>query len=261
MNGVVTGAASGIGLAAATRLAEDAVREGAGAHLVLVDRSREGSAAGPPTGSVRSERTQSRSSSISSTRSPPTRWRGRAASGSSASTCSSATRGSPSSRCSTELDLADYERTFAINTRATWLLAKALHPLLRAARGAIVATASIAAEEPSAPMGAYSASKAALVMLVRQMAYEWGPDGIRCNCVSPGMTHTGLTDGTYSDPVKRAERAAQIPLRRVADPEDIASVIAFLAGPDAAYVTGINLVVDGGVQTSLLPTIRGLVGV
>jgi NAD(P)-dependent dehydrogenase (short-subunit alcohol dehydrogenase family) len=160
------------------------------------------------------------------------------------------------------LDPAVYELTFAVNTRATWLLGKALHPMLKAnGGGAIVATASIAAEEPSAPVGAYSASKAALVMLVRQMAYEWGPDGIRCNCVSPGMTHTGLTDGTYSDPAKKAERAAHVPLRRIADPEDVASVIAFLAGPDAAYVTGVNLVVDGGVQTSLLPTIRGLVGV
>ena len=149
-----------------------------------------------------------------------------------------------------QLDTAVYDETFAVNTRATWLLAKALHPLLRAdGGGAVVATASIAAEEPSAPIGAYSASKAALVMLVRQMAYEWGPDGIRCNCVSPGMTHTGLTDGTYSDPARKAERAAHVPLRRIAEPEDVANVIAFLAGPDAAYVTGVNLVVDGGVQT------------
>jgi NAD(P)-dependent dehydrogenase (short-subunit alcohol dehydrogenase family) len=116
---------------------------------------------------------------------------------------------------------------------------------------------SISASQPTPPHGAYSPSKAALVMLVRQMAYEWGPDGIRCNCVSPGMTHTGMTDQVYSDPQRRAERASHIPLRRVGDPIDIARVVAFLISPDAGYVTGVDLPVDGGVQTALMPTLRG----
>jgi NAD(P)-dependent dehydrogenase (short-subunit alcohol dehydrogenase family) len=157
-----------------------------------------------------------------------------------------------------ELSLEDWERTFAVNVRATWLLAKATYPLLRDGGGAVVATASIAARDPSPPIGAYSPSKAALVMLVRQLAYEWGPDGIRCNCVSPGPTHTGMTDATYSDPARRAERAGHLPLRRVADPDDIAAVIAFLASPEAAFVTGIDVLVDGGLGTSLLPAVRGL---
>jgi glucose 1-dehydrogenase len=157
-----------------------------------------------------------------------------------------------------DLELSDWDRTFAINTRATFLLARAAYPLLREAGGAIVATASIAAREPAPPMGAYGPSKAALVMLVRQLAYEWGPDGIRCNCVSPGTTHTGMTDGTYSDPEAKAERASHLPLRRIADPEEIAAVIAFLAGPEAGYVTGIDVLVDGGLGTSLLAAVRGL---
>jgi NAD(P)-dependent dehydrogenase (short-subunit alcohol dehydrogenase family) len=157
-----------------------------------------------------------------------------------------------------ELSLDDWERTFAVNVRATWLLAKATYPLLRDGGGAVVATASIAARDPSPPIGAYSPSKAALVMLIRQLAYEWGPDGIRCNCVSPGPTHTGMTDATYSDPARRAERAGHLPLRRVGDPEDIAAVIAFLASPEAAFVTGVDVLVDGGLGTSLLPAIRGL---
>jgi NAD(P)-dependent dehydrogenase (short-subunit alcohol dehydrogenase family) len=95
-------------------------------------------------------------------------------------------------------------------------------------------------------------------MLVRQLAYEWGPDGIRCNCVSPGTTHTGMTDATYSDPRRRAERASHLPLRRVSEPSEIAAVIAFLAGPDASYITGVDVLVDGGMATSLLPAIRGL---
>lgn len=156
-----------------------------------------------------------------------------------------------------EMTLDDYERMFAINTRATWLLAKACYPMLKASRGSIVATASISATQPTPPHGTYSASKAALVMLVKQMAYEWGPDGIRCNCVSPGMVHTGMTDQVYSDPARRAERASHIPLRRVGMPEDIARVVAFLASADAGYVTGVDLAVDGGVSTSLMPTLRG----
>jgi len=154
------------------------------------------------------------------------------------------------------MSLEDFERMFAVNTRATWLLAKALYPQLKASRGSLVATASISATQPTPPHGAYSASKAALVMLIKQMAYEWGPDGIRCNCVSPGMIHTGMTDQVYGDAALRAERASNIPLRRVGEPEDVARVVSFLMGTDASYITGVDLAVDGGVHTALMPTIR-----
>ncbi|KQX23398.1 MULTISPECIES: SDR family NAD(P)-dependent oxidoreductase [unclassified Sphingomonas] len=150
-----------------------------------------------------------------------------------------------------------WDRTFAVNARAAWLIARHCHPMLKAAQGCIVATASLSATQPTPPHGAYSASKAALLMLIRQAAYEWGPDGIRCNCVSPGMIHTGMSDAVYSDPAKRAERARHIPLRRIGSPEDVARVIAFLASPEAAYVTGVDIAVDGGVATGLMPTLRG----
>lgn len=156
----------------------------------------------------------------------------------------------------TDMPVEQFDFMFAVNTRATWLLAKACYPLLSAAKGNIVATASISGTQPTPPHGSYSASKAALVMLVKQMANEWAPDGIRCNCVSPGMIHTAMTDSVYGDPVKRAERAANIPLGRVGLPEDIASAIAFLASPAASYITGVDLVVDGGVSTALMPTLR-----
>jgi len=78
-----------------------------------------------------------------------------------------------------DLDVETYDMLFDVNTRPTWLLGKAAHAALSNARGSIVATASISSEHPTPPLGSYSASKAALVMLVQQMALEWAPDGIR----------------------------------------------------------------------------------
>jgi NAD(P)-dependent dehydrogenase (short-subunit alcohol dehydrogenase family) len=151
-----------------------------------------------------------------------------------------------------ELEIEDFDRSFAINTRATWLLGKAAHPHLAITGGCLVATASISAENPSPPLAAYSASKAALVMLVRQMSIEWGPDGIRCNCVSPGSTHTAMTDARYSNPELRAEAERRNPSRMVGLPEHQAAAIAFLASPGAAYINGANLLVDGGMQNNLM---------
>ncbi|GAA3238050.1 SDR family oxidoreductase [Pseudonocardia petroleophila] len=165
-----------------------------------------------------------------------------------------------------QLDLEGFERTFAVNTRATWLLAKAAHPALRESRGALVATASISAQFPTPPMGAYSASKAALLMLVRQMALEWGPDGIRCNCVSPGPTDTGLTRAAFGDTASdaarenRAYRTGMIPLRRIGDPTDVAEAVLFLAGPHARQITGVDLPVDGGISLAIMPIAGGVPG-
>lgn len=152
-----------------------------------------------------------------------------------------------------DLSLADYAFQFDINARPTWLLAKAAYPLLKASRGAICATASMSSEHGTPPLGSYSASKAALVMLVRQMAVEWGPDGIRANCVSPGPTLTAMTQGGYSDPARRAQREGTIPLRRLGQPEDIAEAILFLIGPKSTFITGVNLMVDGGLTVNLMP--------
>ena len=152
----------------------------------------------------------------------------------------------------------DWDRVFAVNTRATWLLAKAAHPALTAARGAIVAVASMSGSNPHANLGAYGPSKAALIMLVQVLAQELGPDGIRVNTLSPGMVRTGMTAKVYADPRIAAERDALVPLGRVATPEDMADVIAFLLGPDARYVNGHDLVVDGGVSGNLLGRLPGL---
>jgi glucose 1-dehydrogenase len=150
------------------------------------------------------------------------------------------------------LSLEEYETTTAVNARATWLLAKAAYPHLKESRGCLIATASVAADHPTPGLGAYSVSKAAVVMVVKQLAYEWGPDGIRCNCVSPGAIHTPMTDAAYADSDLRVRRATHIPLRRVGIPDDVAAVVEFLVSPAAAYVTGVNVAVDGGLSTTLM---------
>ena len=152
----------------------------------------------------------------------------------------------------------DWDRLFAVNTRATWLLAKAAYPALKASRGAIVAVASMSGSNPHANLGAYGPSKAALIMLVQVLAQELGRDGIRVNALSPGMVRTGMTAKVYADPRIAAERDALVPLGRVATPEDMADVVAFLLSPDARYVNGHDLIVDGGVSGNLLGRLPGL---
>ena len=111
----------------------------------------------------------------------------------------------------------DWDRLFAVNTRATWLLAKAAHPALKASRGAIVAVASMSGSNAHANLGPYGPSKAAVIMLAKVLAQELGRDGIRVNTVSPGLVHTGMTAAVYADQRVAAERAALVPLGRVAD--------------------------------------------
>lgn len=158
----------------------------------------------------------------------------------------------------TELTLDDYEIVMNVDARVTWLLGKAMHPLLKASRGAIVATASVSGTHATPPMGSYSAAKAAVMMLIKQMALEWGPDGIRANTVSPGPTVTGMTFNAFGGdgPEQRANRArreSMIPLRKIGQAEDVANAILFLAGPTASQITGVDLVVDGGLTLTLMP--------
>src|SRR5207237_3591696 len=99
-----------------------------------------------------------------------------------------------------------WDRVFAVNTRATWLLAKAAHPALKASRGAIVAVGSMSGSHPHANLGAYGPSKAAVIMLVRVLAQELGRDGIRVNALSPGMVRPGLTAAGHRAATRATER-------------------------------------------------------
>jgi NAD(P)-dependent dehydrogenase (short-subunit alcohol dehydrogenase family) len=148
---------------------------------------------------------------------------------------------------------------FAVNTRATWLLAKAAHAALKASGGSIVAIGSISGVHPHMNLGAYGPSKAGVLMLVQVLAQEFGRDGIRVNAVSPGMIRTdGMTAKVYANAEVAAARAALVPLGRTGEPGDIAEVVAFLTSREARYVNGHNLIADGGLGRNLLGRLPGL---
>lgn len=117
---------------------------------------------------------------------------------------------------------------------------------------AIVNVSSIAAEHCVAYGGGYSASKAALSTLTRQLAVEWGPLGIRSNLISPGLILTPLSSVFYADPEDRAAREAVVPVGRIGSPQDIADAILFLASPRSSYINGADMVVDGGFCRTLM---------
>jgi glucose 1-dehydrogenase len=144
--------------------------------------------------------------------------------------------------------LEDWDTVFNVNCRAFFLLAKAAQPALRESKGAICLIGSNAAEAVQPFMNAYPCAKAAAVMLAQQMAYEWGRYGIRVNAVSPGLTMSRSTEGALASPEAQQRTGGQIPLGRVGTPEDVAAAVAFVLGPDAAYITGENINVDGALR-------------
>lgn len=157
-----------------------------------------------------------------------------------------------------DIGVDDWDRTFAVNVRAPWALARAAGPHLAASRGAFVAVASMSGVEPYPGTGCYSPSKAALIMLVRSLAQEWAAAGVRVNAVSPGLFLSAMTAPIYADPERRAAREALVPMHRIGDPaRDLAGLVEFLISADAAYLTGQNIVVDGALLGSVQTHIAG----
>jgi NAD(P)-dependent dehydrogenase (short-subunit alcohol dehydrogenase family) len=143
-----------------------------------------------------------------------------------------------------------WERLLAVNLRATFAGIRAAAPHLRAdGGGAVVNVASVSGIRPTRGEAPYSAAKAGTIALTQSAALEYAP-GIRVNCVSPGLIDTPLTEPVLADPEMRRAIEAGTPLGRVGTAAEVADVIAFLCSPAARYVTGANLVVDGG---SVLP--------
>ncbi|MGI9600851.1 MAG: SDR family NAD(P)-dependent oxidoreductase [Acidimicrobiales bacterium] len=145
-----------------------------------------------------------------------------------------------------DVTVADFDQTFAVNVRGPMLLAQAALPHLRASDNAsIVNISSVAVEMGGATMAMYRSSKLALLGLSAVMAKEWGGDGIRVNSVMPGKvdTETAAIDPQMIEMAKLAT-----PLGRLAEPEELADAICYLAGDQASYITGATLRVDGGVS-------------
>lgn len=145
------------------------------------------------------------------------------------------------------LPIAEWNALLAINLTGYLVSAQAFRPGMRAG-GALVHIASIAASNPQPRSGAYSPSKAAVAMLSRQLALEWGPEGIRSNVVSPGLIRTPMSERFYQDADVRQRREAMLPIRRIGTPQDIADAVLFLASPRASYVNGAEILVDGGLD-------------
>ncbi len=152
-----------------------------------------------------------------------------------------------------DVSLDDWNAVLAVNLTGYLLCARAFGAGMRAAgRGSIVHIASIAGLMPQTGSGAYSASKAGVLLLSRQLAVEWGPQGVRSNAICPGMIRTPLSAKFYEEPGFEAKRALVTASRRVGEPQDIADVALFLASPRSAYVTGAEILVDGGMSSMLM---------
>lgn len=117
-------------------------------------------------------------------------------------------------------------------------------------KGSIVNTASISGTGGDWAMSPYNAAKGGVVNLTRALAMDLGKRGVRVNAVCPSLTRTGMTEDMMGDKKLLAKFSERIPLGRVCEPEEIASVIAFLASDDASFMTGANVAVDGGVSAS-----------
>ncbi|MGF6598351.1 NAD(P)-dependent dehydrogenase (short-subunit alcohol dehydrogenase family) [Paraburkholderia sp. GAS448] len=152
-----------------------------------------------------------------------------------------------------DIGLDAWNATLQVNLTGYMLCSQAFGRGMLAKRaGSIVHVASIAAHHPQTWSGAYSPGKAAVAMLSRQIAAEWGPRGVRSNTVCPGMIRTPLSETFYAQGDVESRRSAMTASRRIGRPTDIAEVVAFLASERAGYVNGAEIVVDGGLDSMLM---------
>jgi len=241
---VITGASSGIG-AAVTRQALDQ-----GHFVAAVDLDVHGQYSNPAMSTFNCDVTDA--DAVTQTMgSIVDRWH---AAPTALVHCAGIYRTEPTETLEPEL----WDRVIAVNARGTFLMAQATgRAILRAAaagtqsEGSIVLLTSIASDRGDSfePSAAYSASKGAVISLVRQLATEWGPRGIRTNAVSPGIINTPMTTITgHSE--QTAIVLSGLPLRRLGKADEVAAVCLFLISPSASYINGVVLPVDGGLLAS-----------
>lgn len=140
----------------------------------------------------------------------------------------------------------DFDRLFAVNVRAPFFLVQQLLPILHEGTSVILVS-SLAARAVVGTLSAYAATKGAVDTLVKHFASVLGPRGVRVNAVAPGVVQTDMSNFTKTDQGRDYVLGIQA-LKRLADPEDIAGVVAFLASDDARWVSGDTVHVDGGAK-------------
>jgi NAD(P)-dependent dehydrogenase (short-subunit alcohol dehydrogenase family) len=144
-----------------------------------------------------------------------------------------------------EQDEDGWDRILGVNLKGVWLGMRALLPgMLERGEGRIVNVASLAADTGLPGLAAYTASKAGVAGLTRQAAVEYAPAGIRINALAPGMIETPMITGNPPEALQAF--LEKTPAGRPGQPEEIAEIILFLAGPDAGFITGQTISVDGG---------------
>jgi len=147
-----------------------------------------------------------------------------------------------------EIDLAAFDKVMDTNVRGYLIVAREAIRRLRAVGGggSIIQVSSMAAQRAWPGLAAYGVSKAAVNAMTRTLAVECGKDGIRVNSIAPGVVRTRFSEALWKGPGAEAGIASKVPLGRIAEPEDVAGMAAFLASDAASYVTGQTLLVDGG---------------
>lgn len=152
-----------------------------------------------------------------------------------------------------DLAMADWELAVRVNLTGTFVVGRAVaRRMAQAGGGSIVNLASINGIAAAPHAGAYSTTKAGVVMLGEHMAMEWAALGIRVNTVAPGLINAGMSDAIYADPEVRRLREAQVPLGRLGSAEEVAETVLFLGSEKASYITGQVLAVDGGITKGAL---------
>jgi len=159
--------------------------------------------------------------------------------------CNAGIAGSPGPLST--MEMADYDRVMAINLRSmVELTALALPHIARRGGGSAILVSSIAGLRGNGAINAYALAKAGVAQLARNLAVEWGPRKVRVNAISPGLIRTALSRPLLENPDFLARRLQMTPLRRPGEVEEVAGAAVFLASPAGGFITGHNLVVDGG---------------
>ena len=153
--------------------------------------------------------------------------------------------------------LEDFRQVVDVNLTGTFITARAVaRRMIEAGQhGSIVTVTSMNGVAPGPNSGAYGSTKAAVALLTQQMALEWGPFGIRANAIAPGLINAGMSEPIYADDEIRARRESSVPLRRLGAAEEVAAAALFLLSDAASYISGTELLVDGGVTMSVIASL------